>query len=72
VTDKSWFAGLSGLLGVEWFPSSTIGIHAEYSVSARYTKGTSDRENPLGAQTSESKSWSMNGRSVLFGLSVYF
>jgi opacity protein-like surface antigen len=69
---KYWSAGLSGVLGVEWFPSSSVGIHAEYGLSAKYTKQTNDAEYMGQKEDRDGHSWSLTGSSVLFGLSVYF
>ena len=79
-TTDTWRAGVSGLLGVEWFPHRNISLLAEYESGFDYQwrKSTTER-NVTGVPTpsstkDESKStsfgWASNG--VKFGLSVYF
>jgi hypothetical protein len=73
-----WSAGLSGVVGVEWFAARVISLHAEYEAAARYTwVGESTEYNRLGESpvrsTRESEGWSIGaGSTVRFGLSVYF
>ena len=74
---QSWSAGLSGVLGVEWFAIPSISLLAEYSSSIvyKYSKQTSitdynsapDRfyENAQG-------SVGVSNSGVRFGLSAYF
>jgi hypothetical protein len=71
--DKSWGAGVSGVLGVEWSASSVVGIHAEYGVSAGYvhTDRTEERDYRDYSTLQKGHSWQLSGSSVLFGLSVY-
>ncbi len=71
-----WAAGATGVLGVEWFASRNIGIHAEYFVTfdyawerqkSKYVSGidiTNVRDRTQGVR--------LNTSDVKFGLSAYF
>lgn len=73
-SNKSWGAGVTGVLGVEWAASSVVGIHAEYGISAGYSHidNSDAREYRDYSQTQKGDYWLLSGSSVLFGLSVYF
>lgn len=73
---NSWSAGLGASLGVEWFATRHLGIHAEYGFVAiyRWTDGTwtslsSDR---MTTRTNDSDSFNVRDTGVLVGLSAYF
>ncbi len=77
----SWSVGVAGVLGVEWFPTRSISLLAEYGSDMRYKweerKVESSRTYPDGTtigQVSEDKSkgLSLSTTSVKVGLSVYF
>lgn len=77
-TATTWSLGLTGLLGVEWFASKSISLHAEYGIRLGYawTKNESSG-NTLATRyktTSEgtTTSWQLSSNAVRFGLSVYF
>ncbi|HEX7878932.1 MAG TPA: hypothetical protein VF720_05950 [Candidatus Eisenbacteria bacterium] len=75
---SSWSAGLTGNLGVEWCPTSHIGIHAEYGLSGGYSHQRQTTEvdetdtRPADSLTRESNSWFLYSNSVLMGVSAYF
>ena len=71
---KRWSFGVTGILGVEWFPTEGVGIHAEYGVQALFSSSKYVIEVESASQVSnrETDSWRVSGRNVLFGLSVYF
>lgn len=71
--------GAKALLGVEWFASRVISLHAEYQVFWRHTHRETRRElTALGSGTvvvdsQETESWEfLLNDLVRFGLSVYF
>jgi hypothetical protein len=76
--NTSWSVGISGLAGVEWFPTQSISVHAEYGTRATYSWTSFENKS----QPSGTGSWSESGGTitalqmqssgVLFGLSVYF
>jgi hypothetical protein len=71
-------AGASALVGVEWFASTAISLHAEYGISAQYswtkTSTTSNSSTPGTYSKDEGHfgNWQLAGNGVRFGLSVYF
>lgn len=69
---QSWFAGLAGTLGVELFPASGIGVHAEYGVSLGYRSTEEQAASGGRVNSREADSWRLRGEGVLFGVSVYF
>jgi hypothetical protein len=84
-TGTNYSLGVLGSLGVEWFFSEHMSLHAEYGLTVLYTWSKSESTsssfylNP-GSTYSSSKSnssskssgWSLTGQSVLFGLSVNY
>jgi hypothetical protein len=76
----SWSAGVSGILGVEWFATRNISLLAEYGTVAEYEHIKNERTQwsynygDVFTQDTESTSDAFNfsARSVKFGLSVYF
>ena len=70
----SWSLGLGGVVGAEWFPFRSLGVHAEYGLSLAYGSVTNTTEVLGGTPflTESTDSWTFSGESVLFGLSVYF
>lgn len=73
--DRSWSAGIEGLLGVEWFPIRMVGVHAEYGVKVAFSTNTLSHEFSDPAITDvevESDRWVFAGTGVAFGASVYF
>lgn len=78
---SSSYAGISGLLGVEWFASSGISLSAEYGLDIRYIWDKENQEqkrsqisypNYRTVSSSKLTGWQIYGNSVKFGLSVYF
>ena len=76
-----WEAGASGLLGVECFVTRSISLHAEYgltilyahSSSTEYSTGTSAPQEWVTSQyETKNNGWSLDPRSVLFGISIFF
>jgi len=78
VRDFVWGAGLSGVLGVEWFPSKNISFLAEYGASAlfEFRESNAKRNTNLSptfeVSETKSKAFRIEPVSVKFGLSVYF
>ncbi len=71
--------GISGVIGVEWFATSSISFHAEYSTIAKYTRTDYKRELKYVNTALKSEINSSNGdyfkfnpNSVMFGVSLYF
>ena len=73
---KVWSAGISGRVGVEWFFTRTLSLHAEYFGTAYYQSRTSESTtaNGLGSLTSKVADdvWALSRGPVVFGLSAYF
>lgn len=75
---RSWAVGAVALLGVEWFATKAISLHAEYGLAIAYTSWKTERErsdNVYSQVTVDERAedeWGVNGKQVLFGLSVYF
>lgn len=69
-----WEAGLSGLLGVEWFVASRLSLHAEYGLEFVYAQTTASADNPVSDQKSSQngETWAFGARGVLLGVSAYF
>lgn len=75
-----WAVGVTGLLGVEWFPSTKISLLAEYGTVIDYSHSKVEREQVWrvpGSETvteleSKTKGFSLAASHVRFGLSVYF
>lgn len=71
----AWMAGVSGLVGAEWFATDTISLHAEYGIEMtyRWTKATSttNTTSTLSSETTR-HTGNIHARGVLFGLSAYF
>lgn len=78
--EYSWSVGVSGVLGVEWFPTRSISLLAEYGSNLQYSwqKQTSKHLLPdyndtdLSVSEVKTKSFSIGTSSVKVGLSVYF
>lgn len=77
----SWSVGVSGVLGVEWFPTRSISLLAEYGSDLQYKwqKRTNKQLGTFSYDTTvlyvheeKSKSFSLGTSSVKIGLSVYF
>ena len=77
----SWSVGVTGVLGVEWFPTRSISLLAEYGSDIQYKwqkrKNKSLRTYPddatvLYISEDKSKSFSLGTSLVKVGLSVYF
>jgi hypothetical protein len=73
VESTAWVAGITGLVGVEWFAASRISLHAEYGMELTYRHSTAKSTNSA-QRTSEQtrKDGDFRSRGVLFGLSAYF
>ena len=48
-TTSGWSAGLSAVIGAEWFPVSYIGVFAEYGVAGGYSRSTLDTDSQTSA-----------------------
>ena len=71
--NKRWRAGITASVGAEWFPVGTVGIHAEYGVAFEYSSTVDEAENNDSlTRKRDGDAWLIRGRSVLFGLSIYF
>ena len=77
----SWSVGVTGVLGVEWFPTRSISLLAEYGSDIQYEwqerKNKSLRTYPddatvLSISEDKYKNFSLGTSSVKVGLSVYF
>ena len=68
--------GMNGIVGVEWFATESIGIHAEYGFSAGHQSHDATRStgSELGTERFEldGDGWFFGPRDVLFGASFYF
>jgi hypothetical protein len=69
--------GISFVGGVEWFPTSSIGLLAEYEseLAYKHNSSTSKSENPDGEVSKRerrNKYFSLSSLTVKFGVSVYF
>jgi hypothetical protein len=77
---NTWKAGLTGVLGVEWFPAKRISLLAEYvsEFTYEYMKSTSESVAMVPDDIFSTKSETINKNvrfypaQVRFGLSVYF
>lgn len=71
-----WSIGLSGVVGVEWFPQRRISLHAEYMSFLRYewqkSEATSSQTGSTSKSSDTAKTWRVGYAGVNFGLSVYF
>ncbi len=69
--------GASALIGLEWFASRSISLHAEYglSLSRSWSSGEVTTTTYAPPRRSQEKTtgrqWDLEGSSVLFGLSAY-
>ena len=76
--EASLGVGARGLIGVEWFASREISLHAEYTATGGYyrTEETTERSKigqPTSSTKRENHGWSLGASGVVrFGLSVYF
>jgi len=77
--DTGWSAGLSGVLGVEWFATRNISLSAEYTSSLVYSssniKAISEQiaSNRITFETERhTKAFQFGSGGVNFGLSIYF
>ena len=80
-TNDLWSAGMTGIIGAEWFFAENMSLLGEYNTVAKYTRSNREDESRiiesgviLGSSFSESKtdSFRISSSSVKFGLSVYF
>lgn len=74
--DKSWGLGGSGLLGVEWFATSYISFHTEYTFTLLYEWRKTRDDDISGVNlfqsTSKNSGFQAYATNVRFGLSLYF
>lgn len=72
----SWGVGASGQLGVEWFATKNISLHAEYGVHVQYVwsseEGQSVDATTRRVTSGDGRSVDFGASSLLFGLSAYF
>lgn len=80
-TTNNWSVGMTGILGVEWFASSTISFLAEYRTALAYNWGHTDyyslyrssgSTDQRRERTSDSDRIDLGAGAVKFGLSAYF
>jgi hypothetical protein len=85
-TYTSYSLGVLGSLGVEWFFSEHISLHAEYGLEASYTwnknestynsqynySGSNSSSTSKSSNSSSSSNWSLAGQQVIFGISVNY
>jgi hypothetical protein len=79
-TRHSFSAGISGAVGVEWFPTRSISILAEYGTAMTFSTSKSTdtiRESDDDGDTQRtaekvSNGFSLTASAVKFGLSAYF
>jgi hypothetical protein len=71
--------GMSGVIGVEWFATSSLSLHAEYSTIARYTWTDNKREftnfnitKVPEIKWSSGNYFSLSPSYIKLGLSAYF
>jgi hypothetical protein len=77
--------GILGSLGVEWFFSENISLHAEYGLAATYIWSKNESTNKNGTtspytyyasnkntNSSSTSNWSLAGQKILFGLSINY
>jgi len=72
---KSWSVGALASLGVVWFPTRTLGVHAEYGLRGSYESRDYERtiSGDIPSQgKGDANGWRVGGAGVLFGLSAYF
>jgi opacity protein-like surface antigen len=78
--DDSWSAGLSAVMGVEWFLRKNLSLLAEYGTVAEYThneRTTTDvsynlLQTSVAEQKTVSKRFAFDDQAVKFGVSLYF
>lgn len=75
---SSFAGGITGSIGVEWFASSVISFLAEYGAEAMYSRTESeiiqdryDQEETV-VQERTTSAYTLQRRSVRFGVSIYF
>ncbi len=78
-----WGTGAAGVLGIEWFASRWLSLHADYNESFQYRWGSTtssedDRSStysnyiPYHSNSAGStKGWILNSSGVGFGLNIY-
>ena len=67
--------GAKGIMGVEWFASADISLHADYTAVAGYGRNEMTLESTeltTPDLRNEDEEWFFNAGGVRFGLSVYF
>lgn len=75
--NQSWALGPSAVLGVEWFATKWLSLHAEYGLSALYIRSKTSSEyrfsnnQPVQSSYEIMKRWSLHSSPVRFGVSVY-
>jgi hypothetical protein len=71
-SDRAWSVGLGAKLGAEWFATKTLSVHAAYGAGFSYRSFRVTEEfEGAPERTVEFDSWTIGGRSVQFGASVY-
>jgi len=76
--DRSWFAGIRLVAGIEWFATRAISLHGEYRGRMTYNYTSNERVmiqdgDEVNRVESNNKRWNFGGvGSVLFGISAYF
>jgi len=82
-TVRSWSAGASAVVGVEYFPVRVFSLHAEYSSNLTYEQSKNesnarsvDNYGTLYTNgdnaTGSSHQWTLGNGGIYFGLSLYF
>ncbi|MBI2427530.1 MAG: hypothetical protein HYV29_01790 [Ignavibacteriales bacterium] len=76
----SWLYGMTNSIGVEWFASKDLSLHAEYEASLVYTTverktevlNTINNPDSKSFQKLHQHAWRLENNLVKFGLTVYF
>lgn len=66
--------GFTGIIGIEWFPSKSISLHAEYGLSLEYKYSWDIDQYYTGENRLEIKRWkySIYNNPIKLGISIYF
>lgn len=69
---NTFSVGADLIAGVEWWFYKQMSLSAEYGLEFAYWSSTNKSKSDTETAESESNSFSVNGNSVKFGISVYF
>lgn len=77
----TWYLGVSGAVGVEWFATRSLSFHGEYGAAVQYITSTRTQVDiQSGGSTGDSRTeftgdsheWRYSSQAVKFGVSAYF